>query len=265
VIGQAFRRWSTDGPVVCLSVVMMAVARRAETDRRLQSLEERQSITEDRLARVAGQVEEIARSTSLVLEDFPSVEEAWLAHGETAQYRELREAVPDAIGKDLATHLSVPWPLLALGAAVPAGGFPAETSWVRSVLEELRQQGTVKAVYSQSRLLYLERAEQERQRAWQAKGKAQGKAQSKAQGKGKGRKGKGRKGKGVGGSGVLQAGRGGQGGKGGPGAAPPAGGAPRPPPRLLPLPQQGGRRPRRPGRSRLARQRRLAAASAADA
>ncbi|CAK0876184.1 unnamed protein product, partial [Prorocentrum cordatum] len=109
----------------------MAAARRAETDRRLQSLEERQAITEDRLARVAGQ--------------------ARLAHGEAAQYRELREAVPDAIGKDLATHLSVPWPLPALDAAVPAGGFSAETSWVRSVLEELRQQGTVKAVYSQSR------------------------------------------------------------------------------------------------------------------
>ncbi|CAK0807132.1 unnamed protein product, partial [Prorocentrum cordatum] len=110
---------------------------------------ERQTDHEWRLGRLQNQMGQVLKSTSHVLEGFPSVEHAWATHGEQQQYRELRQDTPEALGRDVAAHLNAAWPLPDRSADPPG---PLTTAvWLRLLLEELGQENVARAVFEQRR------------------------------------------------------------------------------------------------------------------
>lgn len=120
--------------------------RRAEVDTRLDNLEQHCGRLDWALGGLKRKVDALGKSTSLILEGFPSVEQEWqskVATAEVKQWRELKTSVPEAVVKDVCAHLNLAFPL-------PPDLDSPVAQLVRKLGEALGSQGVVNNIYEQT-------------------------------------------------------------------------------------------------------------------
>ncbi|CAK0790783.1 unnamed protein product, partial [Prorocentrum cordatum] len=121
---------------------MSLAKRRAEQEARFGALEERQDYLERVVRGLKRKVNEVTKSCHLVCEGCHGLQALYEQHVPANKFRELREAAPETLVRDLAAKLEEGWPLQ---------GDTANVSSLRKLLEGLSEPGTLRGVYQQVR------------------------------------------------------------------------------------------------------------------